>query len=69
MSNGTPPHNGGGWPPPRLRYALRAMAFAASAGAAAGAFSGHPGVAAILATMAAALLLVDIIGGSGSSTG
>jgi hypothetical protein len=63
MSNGTPPHNGGVWPPPRIRYFVRVSAFALSAGAAGAAFSGHPALAGILAAMAAALQLTEIIGG------
>jgi len=63
MGNGTP-HNGGpGWPPPSARYVMRTTAFAASSGAAGAAFSGHPGAAGILAVIAAALQLVDVIGG------
>ena len=63
MSNGSPHNGGGGWPPPRLRYATRVGAFALSAGAAAAAFSGNAVQAGTLAVIAAALLLADIIGG------
>jgi hypothetical protein len=59
----TPPHNGGVWPPPPARHIIRVLAFGFSAGAAAAAFSGHVGLAGILATMAAALQLSEIIGG------
>ncbi|HVR07931.1 MAG TPA: hypothetical protein VMW75_07760 [Thermoanaerobaculia bacterium] len=63
MSNGTP-HNGGGiWPPPRIRYFIRAIAFGLSVGAAGAAFSGRLAIAGTLAAMAAALQLTDIIGG------
>jgi hypothetical protein len=51
------------WPPPRIRYLLRTEAFASSTAAAASAFCGYPVVAGILAATAAALLLIDIIGG------
>jgi hypothetical protein len=51
------------WPPPPARYMLRTMSFALSTGAAALAFTGYCAVAGSLAAIAAALLLVDIIGG------
>jgi hypothetical protein len=51
------------WPPPTMRYVLRSMAFALSTGAAATAFTGYCAVAGCLAVVAAALLLIDIIGG------
>jgi hypothetical protein len=67
MANETPqgvlPHNGGVWPPPGIRYLARVGAFGFSAGAAGAAFSGHPGAAGILALIAAALQLTDVIGG------
>jgi hypothetical protein len=63
MTNGTP-HNGGGiWPPPMMRYFLRVTAFGLSVGATGAAFSGSLVLAGILAAIAAALQLADIIGG------
>lgn len=67
MANETPqgalPHNGGVWPPPAIRYLVRALAFGFSAGAAGAAFSGHVAAAGTLAVIAAGLQLTDIIGG------
>lgn len=51
------------WPPPPARYMMRTLAFALSTGASATAFTGYGAVAGSLAAAAAALLLVDIIGG------
>jgi hypothetical protein len=51
------------WPPPPARYLMRGMSFALSVGAAATAFTSYCAVAGSLAAVAAALLLIDIIGG------
>jgi hypothetical protein len=51
------------WPPPAARYVMRTMSFGLSTGAAATAFTGYCGLAGILAAIAAALLLTEIIGG------
>lgn len=63
MSNGTPPHNGGVWPPPRLRYVLRVMSTAFTAGAACAALTGRNEIAGILAVMATIIQMIDVIGG------
>jgi len=51
------------WPPPTMRYLIRTMSFGLSTGAAAAAFTSYCALAGILAAIAAALLLLDIIGG------
>ncbi len=51
------------WPPPPARYMLRTLSFGLSTGAAATSFTGYCALAGSLAAIAAALLLIDIIGG------
>ncbi|HEV3459144.1 MAG TPA: hypothetical protein VHG32_21535 [Thermoanaerobaculia bacterium] len=63
ITTATPPHNGGVWPPPMIRYVVRVIAFGLSVGAAGAAFSGQIALAGTLAAIAAALQLTDIIGG------